>query len=264
MKKKVIQLIIIIALLGLTLPQLTTQAEESTPSAVSDEEIKKKLEERMEDLAEKDLEEVRGEVEGETTAQLYAWVGEIEEVNDNLLSIQTEAGLYQAEIDSSASLLKFSSGEANQPIENEEIEAGQFAITMGPKKEDRLILAKRVIIVEENPLSTNQRQLLTGEVVEIDETEVTIEKENQEKLILGIEAETKLKISGLKEPDVEDIQIGDVLTAIVSLDEDEQVETVKVVLIVPGEANPQAEENKIEEEDIEATSPAEATPAAEL
>jgi hypothetical protein len=53
-------------------------------------------------------------------------------------------------------------------------------------------------------------------------------------------------VVGINKPSVDDIQIGDQLITIVTLDKNDKIDLVKTILVVPGKANPAAVENEIE------------------
>jgi len=192
-------------------------------------------------------------MEEEAKSKLYAWVGTIKSASEEKLSIETNEGLKEAKIASNAAIYKLVSGKSKKSIEAEEIEKDQYTLTMGPKEEENVILGKRIIVLDEAPVTTT-REIISGKVTEVDEEEVTIQK-NGDTETLTIDEDVKLKINGIKKPTAEDIEINDYLTAITTLDSKGNIDEIKAVLVIPGETNPQAEENEVKEED--------ATPAAE-
>jgi hypothetical protein len=248
---KKITLITLIILIILISPS-PLQASDSTSSAVSQEDVKEKIKERLEKTVEKGLEKVKGVLTQERENQLYAWVGPIEKIDLPQLSIKTIDDLKEAKIASSAAIFQVVSGKGKKEIKAEEIKINQFALVMGPKDENEVILGKRIIVLDETPIKSIKREVISGKVNEIDETEVTLQKDGEEEvLIIGKKA--KLKINGIKSPTVEDIQVGDYLSAIVTLDKNDEVDEVRAVLVIPGKTNPQAEENEVTQEEIESS-----------
>ena len=118
-----------------------------------------------------------------------------------------------------------------------------------------VILGKRILILDEALAPAVKRDIIAGKVIEIDESQVTIQK-NGDTANLGVGKKTKLKINGIKKPTVEDIQVNDYLTAIVAIGEKDEPGDVKAVLVIPGKTNPQAEENEVTEGEIESATPA--------
>jgi preprotein translocase subunit YajC len=223
--------------------------------AVSDDEVKEKIKERLEDVVEKGLDQVKGLMDQEKQNTIYGWSGTVESIKDEMLQIKTSLDLKEAKIATNADILKVNSGKGKKEIEPEDIVPDQFVITMGPKEEENLILAKRIIVLDEAPEPAAKRELISGKVKEIDGTEVLIQK-NGDEVTLEIDKEVDLIISGIKGPNTDDIQVDDYLTAIVVLDKTGQVDSVKSVLVIPGATNPQAEENEVTEEEIESATQA--------
>lgn len=223
-------------------------AQEPTSSPVSEDEVKEKIKERLEQVVDEDLEKTKEEL----TKKAYAWVGIVQSIEDKSLLIKTAADEKRAKIDNEAHIYKVVTGKGRTSIKFEDIEEDQYCIAMGFKEEEEIILTKRVIVLDEAPTAT-KRDLISGKVeeVDVDEKEVTVQKNGEASTInLG---KAKLKISGIKSPTVEDIQIGDYLTAVVTLDKNDKIDAVKVVLIIPGETNPQAVENEVTEPEAESS-----------
>jgi len=222
-------------------------ASESTSSAVSDEEVNEALKKRIEQEREKDFDKVKGAVEENLSSTLYGYFGIISKIENETYFLETSGQQEQkkTKIASSAAVFKITENQVKKEIDPQKIEATNFIITMGPKNADNIISGKRVIVLE-TPPATNPRKVISGTVKEVDEKQVKIENENQEtKITIG--TNTNIKIKDSEKKAVEDIQINDFLSAIVS----ENEETVFAVFIVPGTANPQAEENQITDEELE-------------
>jgi len=245
---------LVFGLLLILLLSVSPILAEEADSKISEEDVKEKIKERLEEVVDKGLEKVKGVMEEEKKSKLYAWVGTIKSVTDSVLSIETINGLKEAKVGTSAAILKVAPGKSKKKIKIGNIKSGQFAIAMGTRDENEVVLGKRIIILDEAPTPADERKIISGKVTEIDEEEVTIQK-NGEAETLTINKKVKLKINGIKKPIVEDIQINDYLTAIVILDEKEEVELTKAVLVIPGKTNPQAEENEVTEEEIKSATP---------
>ncbi|PIS09070.1 hypothetical protein COT75_03330 [Candidatus Beckwithbacteria bacterium CG10_big_fil_rev_8_21_14_0_10_34_10] len=248
----ILKIIIIISLLST--PVL---AEEATPGAISDDEVKEKIKERLEEVSDKDLNEVKDEIEAEKKNQLFAWVGTVGETDGKTIKINTLGGIKETKANPEADIFELTPGKSKKEIDFKDIEVDQFIISMGIKETDNLILGKRIIVLDEAPV-TEKREIIMGKVTEVDEETITLKK-NGDREKIKISKNTKLKINGIKKPTAEDIQIDDFLNAVITLNKDGQIDEVKAVLVVPGESNPQAEVNEIKEPETEATPSVEKT-----
>lgn len=230
--------LIIVLFLGSLLVTFPTSAEET----VSEEEVKEKMKERLEKVV--DLDKVKGIIEEEKAKKIYAYAGKIKSINNHNLTIETVFGNKQVEVSTQAAILKIESKKGRTTIEFEDLEIDQFTISMGPRGEKEVLMGKRLIVISEPSLAL-KRKVLAGKVIEIDDKKVTFQINGESETIV-ISSKTDLKIVGIEDPAVEDIQIGDQIISIVTLDEDDQIDLVKAVLVRPGEANPAAVENEIE------------------
>jgi hypothetical protein len=234
-------------------------AQESTSSAVSDDDVKEKIKEKFNETVDKDLDEVEEEIKEEASSKLYAWTGTVTENDGQEIKVETLEGEKKLKADSEATIFTLVDG-VKQDLEAEEIEKGQYLIAMGVKEEEDLILGKRIIVLDEKPAVT-KRKVVSGLVTEVDvDKDVVAIENNGETEALGFNEKTALKIVGIKSPIVEDIQIDDFLSAIVTVGDDDEIDEVKVVMVVPGKTSPQAEENQVTAEDLEEV---ETTPSAE-
>lgn len=239
----IIIILLISSFLNFSISSLTL-AQGATESAISEEEVKEKIKERLEKVVNEGLDKIKGVIKEKKTEKIYAYVGKIKSINNHNLTIKTIFGDKQVEVASQAAILKVIPKKSKTTINLEDLELDQFVIAMGPKKEEGVLEGKRLIIAPQPSVSL-KRKVLWGKVVEIDDKKVTFKtNEEQESIIIG--SKTKLKIVGIEKPTIDDIQIGDHLSAIVTLDKKGQIGLTRVVLVIPGEANPAAAENEIE------------------
>lgn len=254
MRKIIVSLLncfIVTLLLTITVCQISLAAE-STSSAVSDEEVKDKIKEKLEEVVEKGLDKVKGLVTEEVENRLFAWVGIISEINDDNLSIETNSGLKEAQIASNAAMFKVNPGKPRTAITKNDLTKDLYIIAMGPKTDEQ-ILAKRILTMDKAP-QVVKRILIAGKVKEIDDPKVTFQT-NGDTWIVSISNEIKFNILGIKKPTIEDIQVGDLIKAVVVLDND-KIKATKVVLVIPGNTSPQSSLTPQEEE----ATPSAATP----
>lgn len=219
------------------------RSQDATGSAVSEDQVKEKTKELLEGVDDKDLEKTKEEMTKEASNKIYAWVGKVDSVNGETLVISTLEGLKTTNIATNADILKVIPNKPRTNIKPEDIKTGQSAICMGPKDDSEVILAKRIIIMDEAPVVI-KREVISGKITEIDETKVSVKK-NGDTVQLTIDSDVKLNIVGIKKPTTEDLQLNDYLYAIVLENDKSKITAVKAVLVVPGKANPQAKENEV-------------------
>ena len=216
-------------LLSLSLVTIPILAQEATPLIITEEQVKEKIQERLE--------------QGVKANKTYAYSGLIKEVKDAALKIETSFGSKEVKVASQAAILKVSPDKAKSEVKLEDLEVDDFVIAIGPMDSNQVITGKRLIITDTAPAS-QKRKLLFGKVTEIDGQKITFKNSQQQSIT--VDSKTKLKINGLEKPVVEDIQIGDLIRVIVTLDKSDKIDKIKVVMVIPGEASPAAEENEVE------------------
>ena len=241
MKKTVF--LVFILILGISLlvvPNKILSVEEATPSVISREEVKEKIKQRLEDAAEEKIDEVRNTL---LSSKAFAYVGLLKSVDDDLLVIETRQGERKAKVASDSAIIFIQPGKSKKNIELEKAEIDHFTIAMGFMNNNEIINARRVVFTPV-PTSVATRKVVHGKVTEIDVSRLRI-KSNGEELRFSVTSSTDLKIKGLDKPKIADIQIEDKAVAILSLDNEGEVESCKAIFIVPGKYNPEAEENAI-------------------
>lgn len=229
--------------------------EEATPS---EELIKEKIKERLE-------ESVTGKIKGlqeelEQKPKKKAFIGTIETIMSSSIVLNTDFGEREAIISPDAELFYYEPGGGQTEIEVSSLETQDYLVLMGILEND-ILDTQRVIKMPE-PETQEDRELLFGEVSEIDDQEIEVTIQNgtiKRKETLEIDEETPLEFKDQAEASLEDIQIGDQLYAVVIKEEGEIIE-VKRVLIIPGKNNPLSEENL--QEATEAAEAGEASPTA--
>jgi hypothetical protein len=242
MKKTILNLLIIFCLCLFLAKPLS--AQEATDSAVSDE-VKQKIKQKLEEVVDKTLENVKGVIKENVSQKIYGYTGNVIDINDSVLTLKSGVVEKKVEIASEAAILKVITGEGRSSIKADEIEENDFVLAMGNMKEENLLLGRRLIISEQ-PAPAPLRKVLSGKVQEIDGSRLTFSTDEDEQQI-EVGKNTVLKVNGLEDPDVEDIIIGDLIYVIAQYDEDNKLDRIKSVLVMPGKANPAAEENEMEE-----------------
>jgi hypothetical protein len=223
---------------------LAKDIDESTPSSISQEKVKEKIKERLEQVVDEKLEQVKGAIEKKAQEKLYAFAGNLKSIENRLLTLNTFFGDKQVEVATQAAILRYKDRSSDE-INIEDINKDEFIIAMGTKKDD-ILLGKRIFVTTKlSP--AEERKFLHGKVTEVDDSTISFsENGSEDTKTIEIEKNTKLKIVGIDKPEIENIQVNDLLRAIVSLNEEGETLEVKTILIIPGETNPAAAENEID------------------
>lgn len=246
MKNSIVKLLhcCLVALLFFSLVPIVF-AQEATTSPELIKKIKKRLSGEIEDIQEGLEKEPRKK----------AFIGNIVEIRGHKLILDTEFGEREASISATTDIFYYQPGEGQKEIEASSLERQDFVILMGLLEDDLLSVRRAVKTLP--PETVEGRKLIFGQVTAIDNRMVEFTTQagpSKETATLEITKDTPIKIKGKTEVAVEDIQIGDLLYAIV-FEKDEEVDKIRKVLIIPGKNNPLSSENL-----QEATEEAETTP----
>lgn len=247
MRKAVPQIFYLsVCLLACLLPA-TGFAQETTES---EDLIKEKIKERLEKTVGEEIKGIQEEIERE--AKKKAFTGLIQTITPQGVILETDFGTREASFSAETDLFYYEPGKGQTSIQATDLEVADYVILMGIL-EDSVLQVKRGVKTPE-PEATETRRLIFGKVEEIDNQKIKFSRVGAETEMVSIEIgkNVPFEIKGQEEAEIEDIQIGDQIFAIVT-----QEKEVKKILIVPGKKSPLSEE-KIRE----ATEEAETSPAA--
>lgn len=202
-------------------------------------------------------EKVREKLEETQEGQKKAFVGEIAEVSNSTLTLETRSGKQQAEVDEKATII----GKNRSEINFEDLEIGDYVIAIGYLDENEVLQAKRVVVTKE--LETPTRQVAVGRVTDISADEKIITVKNEKKgMIYTVEATTKTTIT--KKPDEGEaekinfnkIEENDWLVAIgTPTENEEKIITAKLIHVIPGKSKPEPTPTEEVEESEEEPTP---------
>lgn len=206
--KKLIFLIIIAVL---SLPAIAS-AQTATDSSVTT-----KIKERLEKTAEQGLDTIKEELTSQSLApRKKAYVGLVKSVTDDLVTLEYKGQNYPVYLD------------VTTPAKQDD-----FLLTMGFFYPDKNQFHAKKILVLDPPQPPLQRQLLSGQIQEIDGNKITVNNKS-----LTISAKTELTIQGIEKPSTDDLELKDSLFAIVTLDKNGDIDQLKDILVIPGKNNP--------------------------
>lgn len=210
---KLIKLLITYYLLLFTVSTVFA-VEEATNSSVTT-----KIKERLEKTAEQGLENIKEELTSQSLSpRRKAYVGVVKTVSKEQILLEYKSQSYPVYLDV-VTLAK----------------QDDFLLTLGfffPDKNQ--FLAKKILVLD-TPQPAPQRQLLTGQIEEIDGNKITVDNKP-----LTINTKTELAIQGITNPSTNDLELKDQIFAIVTLDKNGDIGQVKNVLVIPGKNNPAA------------------------
>jgi hypothetical protein len=221
------------------------------PSPEAETDVTDKIKERLKETAEQGLETIKTELEQKATQpKKKAFVGSLESISADQFSLNYKDVVYTVSF-SETTVFEKSAGHV--ALEASDLKPNDFILALGFLTDTDKLDARRVLIIAP-PSPAPVRQLLSGLIEEIDGSKVSIDNK-----VLTITNNTNLAIKGIEEPSLDDLELGDHLFALVSLDENGDIETVLTVLVLPGKNNPAG----MTPTNAEASESAEATPAAE-
>ena len=218
------------------------QEEASESSQIDQETVRDNLKKRLEDSLTDKLEKVKGVLQEDT--KFYAYVGEVTKIEDQILALKRQDQEKKVAFDEDTTLVFSPKKDKSKNIDSKEIESGWQAIAMGKVDQDKVLQAQRIVFSEESPIIEIERKVIFGKIAEIDNQKITLK--NHEELSLTVDKKTKLAISGVKEPELTDVNVDDKAVVVLQKDDpDEETYTLKALFVWPGSASPEAKDNQV-------------------
>lgn len=234
--KKIISLSLIIFCLLLA-PMALAQTPTPTPGEEEEEEIspeiKEKVQERIEAIQESGLRKA-------------AYFGTITDVSNSTLTIDSVKGERKIQTDEETDFI----GEKGVAIELEDLEIDDFVIALGYLETDGLLQGKRISVLSEEPEPAEPREAVYGKVADISSEEEVISLSSlKEEITYEIDVTSKTTIEKkvdekTEEIDFDEIEIGDRLAAVGTMENENGTITASVIYLIPS----QTEEAEEEEE----------------
>ena len=234
MIKKIILTIALLMVTGLPVGRqvLPTLAQEATDSA--NQSLTDKIKERLQDTAEQGLDTIKDALtESATAPRPKAYVGAVTAMTQNTITLQFKNETLVVGFDEDTEIVQARGRVALDP---EDLKVEDFLLAFGFVTGDNVQLKAVEIQRIAKPASPTPRQLISGPISEIDGNRLTVSGKT-----LTIGSRTDFTISGDPKGEIEDLTLNDYLFAIVTLDEDGDIDTVSAVLVKPGKDNPLSE-----------------------
>ncbi|MCG2692438.1 hypothetical protein L6272_06510 [Microgenomates group bacterium] len=205
------KLILIIILVILGLPTIAS-AQTATDSSVTT-----KIKERLEKTAEQGLDTIKEELTSQSLSpRKKAYVGLVKSVSEEQIILEYKSQTYPIYLD------------VTTPAKQDD-----YLLTLGFFYPDNNQFRAKKILVIDTPQPPLQRQLITGQIQEIDGNKITVDNKS-----LTINSKTELIIQDIEKPSTDDLELKDSLFAIVTLDKNGDIDQVKNILVIPGKNNP--------------------------
>lgn len=225
-------------------------AAEETATAAADS-VTDKIKERLQETVEEGLGTIKEEIAGKAAApRKKAYIGKITSVDSTSLTLTYKEQNFNVNTGDDTVYVKGASGS----LKREDLEPGDFVIAMGfylsESQEFRAVRVSRIAA----PEPPANRQLVTGKISEVDGQKVSANGNT-----LNLTKKTKFSVSGLDEPEISDLALGDNLFALVTLDNNGDIDSVDNVLVLPGKNNPAS----LTPTNLNSTGSAEASPSSE-
>jgi len=205
---------------------ITIKAVSPTPEATDS---------AVQEIRDKVKEIVREKLDETQKGQRRAFVGEITNISDLQLTLQTNQGDKQLNIATDAALI----GKGSKKITMKDLKTGLFAITMGFMEEND-VLGVRRLVVSEKP-KTASKEIAFGKVTDISTEEKILTVKNEKKgIIYTVEINDKTTITKKVDDKIQKIKFAviensDWVVAIGTTTENEhKLITAKIVHVIPG------------------------------
>jgi len=190
----------------------TTAVEKATDSSVTT-----KIKERLEKTAEQGLDTIKEELTSQSLSpRKKAYVGLVKSVSEEQIMLEYKSQTYPVYVD------------VKTPAKQDD-----YLLTLGFFYPDNNQFRAKKILVIDTPQPPLQRQLITGQIQEIDGNKITVDNKS-----LTINSKTELIIQDIEKPSTDDLELKDSLFAIVTLDKNGDIDQVKNILVIPGKNNP--------------------------
>jgi len=213
--------------------------------------ITEKIKERLQDTAGEEIVSIKESLtEKNREPRKKAYIGQISVLDQTSLTLTYKNQIYNVNLLQDTKYYKGT----NNPLAAADLKINDFVIAMGfYLPESNSFEAHRISVVSK-PETTAAKQLITGKISELDGQKISL---NGKTITLG--AKTDLAVKGINTATVDDLVLGDNLFAIVTLDNNGDIDTVNNVFIQPGKDNPAG----LVPTNINATNSAAASPSAD-
>lgn len=201
-----------------------------TPTATPESSLTEKIKERLQETAEEGLVTIKEQLTTKATEpSKKAYIGKITTLDKNQLTLTYKEQNFTVDLHPKAELVKGSS----TPLEFSDLKIGDFIIAFGfySPADDKFTAVRLSVIKQPEPPVV--RQLIQGKITEVDGQKLKINNKT-----ITLTAKTKLQISGVDEPETEDISLSDYLFAIVVLNANGDIDKVSAAFVQPGRQNP--------------------------
>jgi len=239
MKSLTLLFLIVTLVFFLVLSQTASWAVDETPTPTESQDV---LGDKVKEIRDAVKERVRETLNEAKQGQKRAFVGEITEISDGMVSLKTRSGLGYTAVTADTTVL----GLNRQPTDPSELTVGNFAIAMGFTDENSVLQAKRLLVIAKP--APRLRRAIFGTVSDISQTENMLTVKNVKAgTIYSVEASSQTtitkKVNGKMETvEFEAIKINDRIVAVGKAEENSEIIiSATRIHVIPGLALGQTE-----------------------
>lgn len=202
---------------------VTTQATVGTPSAYPTDEMVQEIREVVQEKVKEKIQEIKEKIEKK------GYVGVLKEITNSTLTLETITGEKMVQIASQAAII----GENRREIKAKDLEIDQKLICMGILDENKILQAKRIVVVPTPTKNPPKREAILGRLEKIDLKEKTITitnlKRANKQTLIKIDKNTNFLVGKF-----EDMKINDIILVITTKEKETDIPTailLKVILL---------------------------------
>jgi hypothetical protein len=211
-----------------SLALLPVSAQQATPA----NSLTDKIKERLQESAEEGLDAIKQTLSDKPKApRKKAYVGSLVSVTEASIVLQYKGESLTVNFDDDTKILQISGG--RKSLDAQDLETDDFLLAFGFVYPDNGSLQAVEIQRITKPEAPAPRQLISGSISEIDGTKLTVN--NKE---ITIAKNTDFVISKIEDPKLDMLALDDYLFAIVTLDNNGDIDVINSVLVFPGKNNP--------------------------
>jgi len=201
---------------------VTTQATVSSPSATPTDEKVQEVREAVKEKVLEKIQEIKDKIEKK------GYVGILKEMTDSTLTLETLTGEKMVQIASQAAII----GTSRKEIKAKDLEIDQKIICMGTLDENKILQAKRIVVVPTPTKTPPKRQAFAGRISQIDSKTKTVTLAHLRKLTQQYIVKVD-KNTNLLEGKFEDLKVDNILVVVSSQEKESETPTALLIKTLP-------------------------------
>lgn len=216
-------------------PSVTPTSAQNPSPTPKDEGIQDEVEEKIKEIRDQVKEKVREKIQEVQQGAKRAYAGKITQISESVITISGNSGERSIETSTDTKII----GKNNKAIELKDLQVGQFIIAMGYVKDQNILDARRIVVVNQPKPPTIE--VAVGKVTDISAEEKLLTVRSEKKgLVYTIEVTNKTKITKKLDTKVttakfSDIKKDDRVVCIgTPTQNEEKIIEAKLIHVIPG------------------------------